>query len=99
MSAVIPFPHSMVRPARDALAAYVAQAPKPTDARTAFVRATVRGHGHVRGYSESVMGQAVRAALTQISNGQTKDYAITYGCDLADRLHKAEVEKAWEGAK
>jgi len=96
MSAVLPFPHSMVRPARNALAAYIAQAGKPTDARTAFVRTTVRGHGHVRGYSEAVMGQAVRAALTQVANGQTKDYAITYGCDLADRLHKAEVDKAWE---
>ena len=96
MSAVLPFPHALTRPARNALAAYVAQASKPADARTTFVRTTVRSHCHARGHSEAVMAQATRAALTQVANGQTKDYAITYGCDLADRLHKAEVDKAWE---
>lgn len=95
MSAVIPFPHAQTRAPRDSAAAYIAGAGKPVDPRTLFVRATVRGHGHVRGYSEAVMGQAVRAALTQISNGQTKDYAITYGCDLADRLAKVEADKEW----
>lgn len=98
MSAVIPFPHAQTRPPRDPAAGYAAQAGRPVDQRTLLVRATVRGHGHVRGYSEAVMGQAVRAALTQVANGQTKDYAITYGCDLADRLHKAEVDAAWGGA-
>lgn len=96
MSAVLPFPFGATRASRDPGAAYIATAGKPTDARTAFVRATVRGHGHVRGYSETVMARAVAGALTQVANGQTKDYAITYGCDLADRLHKAEIEKAWE---
>ena len=99
MSAVIPFPVALARQARDTLAAHVATAGKPTDARTLFVRATVRGHCHVRHYSEAVMGQAVRAALTQVSNGQTQEHAVTYGCDLADRLHKAEVDDAWSDAR
>jgi len=99
MSAVIPFPVALARQARDTLAGYVAQASKPTDARTLFVRATIRGHCHVRHYSEAVMGQSVRSALTQVANGQTQDYAIHYGCELADRLHKAEVDDAWSDAR
>lgn len=95
MSAVIPFPVALARQARDSLAAHVASAGKATDARTLFVRATVRGHCHVRKYSESVMGQATRSALTQVANGQTQEYAITYGCSLADKLHTAEVDDAW----
>lgn len=96
MSAVIPFPVALARQARDSLAAHVAGAGKPTDARTLFVRATVRGHCHVRHYSEAVMGQAVRSALTQLSNGQTRDFALNHGCDLADRLAKREADSDWE---
>ena len=95
MSAVIPFPHAQTRPPRDPAAAYIAQAGKPTDKRTLFVRATVRSHCHVRHYSDDVMARATAGALTQVANGQSQDYAITYGCDLADRLHAAEVDAAW----
>lgn len=95
MSAVVPFPQSLVRAARDTLASAIGQASKPTDARTLFVRTTVRSHCHGHRHSEATTGQAVRAALTQVSNGQARDFAISYGCDLADRLHKAEVDAAW----
>ena len=99
MSAVIPFPVALARQARDTLAAHIATAGKAADARTLFVRATIRGHCHVRHYSEAVMGQAVRSALTQVANGQTQDYAIHHGCELADRLHKTEVDDAWSDAR
>lgn len=98
MSDVILFPHARARAPRDPAAAYIASAGKPVDARTLFVRATVRGHCHARRYSHTVMARATAAALTQTSNGQTKDFAIRYGCDLADRLHKAEVDADWDGA-
>jgi len=99
MSAVVPFPVALARQARDSLAAYAAIAGKPTDKRTLFVRATVRGHCHVRKYSDDVTGRATLSALTQLSNGQTQDYAIHHGCELADRLHKAEVDDAWSDAR
>lgn len=95
MSAVIPFPYFQTRAPRDPEAAYIASAGKAVDKRTVFVRATVRGHCHVRHYSETIMARATAGALTQVANGQTQDYAITYGCDLAERLHKAEVDAAW----
>lgn len=95
MSAVIPFPVALASQARNSLAAYVATAGKPTDKRTLFVRATVRGHCHVRKYSDDVTGRATLSALTQLSNGQTQDYAINHGCDLADRLAKREADADW----
>jgi hypothetical protein len=95
MSAVIPFPHARTRPPRDGAAAYIAQAGKPKPAREAFLEATVRGHCQVRHYSDAVMGRAVLGAKTQLANGQSREFAITYGCDLADRLHANEVDAAW----
>lgn len=95
MSAVLPFPFDATRASRDPGAAYIAQAGKPTNKRTLFVCATVRSHCHVRHYSDDVMARATAGALTQVANGQSQDYAITYGCDLADRLHAAEVDAAW----
>lgn len=95
MSAVIPFPVHLARQARDTLAAHVAQAGKATDARVVFVRGSVRGHCHQRGYSDAVTGAAVLSALTQLSNGQTRDFALNHGCDLADRLAKRESDADW----
>lgn len=91
---------AVILPFQRRLAAFVA-APvspdpgRPVSARVEFLRTSVRTYCHGRGHSAQTANAAIRIGLTQIANGQTRDYAVRYAQDHADRLHAAETGDAW----
>lgn len=71
---------------------------KPTDGRSLKLTTQVRAYCHKHGHSAQTTRAALNHAFVHLNNGQTSDFALSRARDLADRLHKAEVDAAWGGA-